>query len=224
MNDIEQLKSDKIQKKNEIFITVVIVLIFAVLVAYNFLLVQKYNRVVGQRMEVHRMLEARQLEKIAARETTSTYIKHRSLIRSQETADIIKFDTWYKKIEGQYLDQIKDISREFKQKVTNIEDLKSLVIKRGRAAEDFKQELANIDDIPEPLESLYFLLLDFLDNDIDTWNEVLEYYSEDFSIENPLIIQDQAINELYLKNSDLYRQVEQLRLEIYTVYGLEGLL
>ena len=215
---------DRIQRRNEIIATIILVLVFSGLTTYNFVVVQRHNRIVGQRLEMHQVLEARQIEKVKAREATIAYIELRSLIKSQDTADIIKFDTWYKKIEGRYLDQIKGISREFKQKVTNIEDLKSLVIKRGRAAEDFKQELANIDDIPEPLESLYFLLLDFLDNDIDTWNEVLEYYSEDFSIENPLIIQDQAINELYLKNSDLYRQVEQLRLEIYTVYGLESLL
>ena len=215
---------DRIQRRNEIIITIILILIFAGLVTYNFMVVQKYNKVVGQRMERHQALETLQLEKIAARESTVAYIELRSLIKSQETADIIKFDTWYKKIEGQYLDQINEISEEFKQKVTNIEDLKSLVIKRGRAAEDFKQELVNIDDVPEPLDSLYFLLLDFLDNDIDTWNEVLGYYSENFSIENPSIIQDQAISELYLKNSDLYRQVEQLRLETYTEYGLESLL
>ncbi len=215
---------DRIQRRNEIIITIILTLIFTGLVTYNFLAVQKYNWIVGQRLEMHQILEAQQIEKIKAREATIAYIKLRSLIKSQDTADIIKFDTWYKKIEGRYLDQINDISREFKQKVTNIEDLKSLVIKRGRAAEDFKQELVNIDEIPEQLESLYFLLLDFLDNDIDTWNGVLVYYSEEFSIENPLIIQDQAINELYLKNSELYRQVEQLRLEIYTKYGLESLL
>ena len=215
---------DRIQKTNEIITTIILILIFSGLVAYNFIVVQRYNRIVGQRLERHQVLEARQIEKIKAREATIAYIELRSLIKSQDTADIIEFDTWYKKIEGRYLDQIKDISREFKQKVTNIEDLKSLVIKRGRAAKDFKQELTNIDDIPEPLDSLYFLLLDFLDNDIDTWNEVLGYYSEDFSIENPLIIKDQAINELYSKNSYLYRQVEQLRLKIYTEYGLESLL
>jgi len=215
---------DKIQKKNEIITTIVLILIFTGLVTYNLLVVQRHNRIVGQRLEIHQILEAQQIEKIKARESTIAYIELRSLIKSQETADIIKFDTWYKKIEGRYLDQIKDISEEFKQKVTNIEGLKSLVIKRGRAAKDFKQELTNIDDIPEPLDSLYFLLLDFLDNDINTWNKVLGYYSEDFSIENPLIIKDQAINELYLKNIDLYRQVEQLRLEIYTEYGLESLL
>ncbi|MFC2145130.1 hypothetical protein ACFLQQ_02260 [Actinomycetota bacterium] len=224
MSDIKQLKSKKIQKRNEIIITVVFILIFAGLVTYNFFLVQRNNKVVGERMERHHILEAQQLEKIAAREITGTYIKLRSLIRSQETADIIKFDTWYKKTEGQYLDKINNISGEFEQKVINIEDLKSLVVKRIGAAEDFKQELTALDNIPEPLDKLYFLLLDFLDNDINTWNEVHRYYSEDFLDKNPFIIQDQATSELYLKNRDLYRQVEGLRLEIYTEYGLESLL
>ncbi len=212
------------QKRNEIIITVLLVLIFMGLIAYNYLEVQKHNKIVEQRLERHQELEARQIEKIKARETTTTYIKLRSLTNSQETADIIKFDTLYKKIESQYFDKINIISGEFKQKVTNIEELKSLVKKRSKAAEDFKQELISIDDIPEPIESLYFLILDFLDNDISTWDEVLGYYSENFSIENPLIIQDQAAGELYLRNMDLYRQVEALRLEIYTEYGLESLL
>ncbi len=212
------------QKRNEIIITVLLVLIFMGLIAYNYLEVQKHNKIVEQRLERHQELEARQIEKIKARETTITYIKLRSLTNSQETADIIKFDIQYKKIESQYFDKINIISGEFKQKVTNIEELKSLVKKRSKAAEDFKQELISIDNIPEPIESLYFLILDFLDNDISTWNEVLGYYSENFSIENPLIIQDQAAGELYLRNMDLYRQVEALRLEIYTEYGLESLL
>ena len=215
---------DKIQKKNEIITTIVLILIFTGLVTYNLLVVQRHNRIVGQRLEIHQILEAQQIEKIKARESTIAYIELRSLIKSQETADIIKFDTLYNKIEGKYLDQINDISEEFRQKVTNIEDLKSLVIRRGRAAEDFKQELVSMDNIQKPLDSLYSLLLDFLDNDINTWNEVLEYYSEDFSTENPLIIQDQAINELYLKTSYLYKQVERLRSETYTEYGLESLL
>ena len=215
---------DKIQKKNEIITTIVLILIFTGLVTYNLLVVQRHNRIVGQRLEIHQILEAQQIEKIKVRESTIAYIELRSLIKSQEIADIIKFDTLYNKIEGQYLDQINDISEEFRQKVTNIEDLKSLVIRRVRAAEDFKQELISIDNIPKPLDGLYSLSLDFLDNDINTWNELLGYYSEDFSTENPLIIQDQAINELYLKTSDLYKQVERLRLEIYTEYGLESLL
>ena len=215
---------ERIQRRNEIIVITILTFIFAGLITYNLIAVQRHNRIVGQRVERHQVLETQQLEKIAARKTTIANIELRSLIRSQDTADIIKFDTWYKKIEGRYLDKINDISREFEQKVTNIEDLKSLVTRRGRAAEEFKQELANIDDIPEPLDSLYFLLLDFLDNDINTWNEVLGYYSENFSIENPSIIQNQTIGELYLKNSYLYRQVEQLRLETYTEYGLESLL
>ena len=215
---------DRIQRRNEIIVITILTFIFAGLITYNLIAVQRHNRIVGQRVERHQVLETQQLEKIAARKTTIANIELRSLIRSQDTADIIKFDIWYKKIEGQYLDKINDISREFEQKVTNIEDLKSLVTRRGRAAEEFKQELANIDDIPEPLDSFYLLLLDFLDNDINTWNEVLGYYSENFSIENPSIIQNQTIGELYLKNSYLYRQVEQLRLETYTEYGLESLL
>jgi len=215
---------DRIQRRNEIIVITILTFIFAGLITYNLIAVQRHNRIVGQRVERHQVLETQQLEKIAARKTTIANIELRSLIRSQDTADIIKFDTWYKKIEGRYLDKINDISREFEQKVTNIEDLKSLVTRRGRAAEEFKQELANIDDIPEPLDSFYLLLLDFLDNDINTWNEVLGYYSENFSIENPSIIQNQTIGELYLKNSYLYRQVEQLRLETYTEYGLESLL
>ncbi len=212
------------QKRNEIIVTVVLVLIFAGLITYNYFEVQKHNKIVEERLERHQVLENHQIEKIKAREATSTYINLRSLIKSQDTADIIKFDTQYKKIEGEYFDKINILSNEFKQKVSNIEDLKSLVRKRSKAAEDFKQEMISIDDIPQKLESLYFLLLDFLDNDISTWNEILEYYSENFSSENPSIIQDQAVNELYLKNMNLYRQVEALRLEIYTEYGLESLL
>ncbi|GEM_PF-1325358 len=215
---------NRIQKRNEIITIIILTLIFSGLVIYNVMVVQIHNKIVDQRIERHQMLEALQIEKIKARETVVAYIGLRNLIKSQETADIIKFDTWYKKIEGQYIDQINDISEEFKQRVTNIEDLRSLVIRRGRAAENFRKELLGVNDVPEPLEGLYSLLLDFLDNDINTWDEVLGYYSADFTIENPSIIQDKAVIELYLKNRVLYRQVEQLRLEIYTEYGLESLL
>ncbi|MCK5567586.1 MAG: hypothetical protein KAI62_06710 [Actinomycetia bacterium] len=212
------------QRRNEIIIIIILTLIFSGLITYNVIMVQRHNKILDQRIERHEMLEARQLEKIAAREATAAYIELRSLIRSQDTADIIKFDTWYKKIEGEYLAQIRDISEEFGQKVISIKELKALVERRIGAAEDFKKELLGIDGIPEPLDGFYFFLLDFVDNDIYTWNEILGYYSENFSIENPSIIQNQAASELYLKNRDLYRQVEELRSGIYTEYGLESLL
>lgn len=202
----------------------ILTLIFSGLFTYNVIVVQRHNKILDQRIERHQMLEARQLEKIAARETTGAYIELRSLIRSQGAADIIKFDTRYKKIEGEYLAQIRDISEEFGQKVANIEELKTLVKRRIGAAEDFKKELLDIEGIPEPLDGFYIFLLDFLDNDIYTWNEILGYYSEDLLLENPSIIQNQATDELYLKNRDLYRQVEELRSEIYIEYGLESLL
>lgn len=202
----------------------ILTLIFSGLFTYNVIVVQRHNKILDQRIERHQMLEARQLEKIAARETTGACIELRSLIRSQGAADIIKFDTRYKKIEGEYLAQIRDISEEFGQKVANIEELKTLVKRRIGAAEDFKKELLDIEGIPEPLDGFYIFLLDFLDNDIYTWNEILGYYSEDLLLENPSIIQNQATDELYLKNRDLYRQVEELRSEIYIEYGLESLL
>jgi len=215
---------NRIQIRNEIAAVIILILIFSGLVAYNLIVVQRHNKIVDQRTERHQMLEALQLEKIAAREATSAYIELRGLIKSQDTADIIKFDIWYKKTQGKYLAQIKDISEEFKQKVVNIEKLKTLVNKRIRAAEDFKKELIANEDIPEPLNSFYSFLLDFLDNDIYTWNEVLRYYSEDLLLEDPSTVQNKDINELYLKNSDLYRQVEELRSGVYTEYGLESLL
>ncbi|MBA7571689.1 hypothetical protein ES708_13456 [subsurface metagenome] len=215
---------DRIQRRNEIIIIIILTLIFSGLITYNVIMVQRHNKILDQRIERHEMLEARQLEKIAARETTGAYIELRSLIKSQDTADIIKFDIWYKKIEGEYLAQIRDISEEFGQKVISIKELKALVERRIGAAEDFKEELLSIEDIPEPLDGFYFFLLDFVDNDIYTWNEILRYYSENFSLENPSITQNQDINELYLKNRDLYRQVEELRSGIYTEYGLESLL
>ena len=179
---------------------------------------------VQQRIERHESLEIYQQEKVMAREMTEELINLRKLIRSQETADIIVFDGQYDEIKGEYLAEISNISEEFKQKVEKVSQLKVLTNKRIRAAEKFKQELIDIGYIPEALNDFYELLLDFLDNDISTWTEILTYYSENYSIENEQTTGNASIDELYLRNRNFYQEVQDFQAEVYSEYDLESLL
>ncbi len=208
----------------DIIVTSLLLLCFAGLLSYNIITFELFGRAAIERIERHAILEAEQLEKIAARQATFEFIELRNLAEIQDAADIIKFDAVYAEIKKDYLSGIGSISEEFEQKVVNIDKIKILTNKRIRIAEKFKQELEAIFIIPEPLDDFYDSLIEFADNDIYTWEEILIYYSKDLSMDNALLKDDDIVKELYIENQELYREVEELHIEIYSKYGLESLL
>jgi hypothetical protein len=208
----------------DIIVTLLLVLCFAGLLSYNIITFELFGRAAIERMERHAVLEAEQQEKIAARQTVLEFIELRSLAKIQDAADIIKFDAVYVEIKRDYLSSIGSISEEFEQKVANIDNIKILTNERIKIAEKFKQELEAISIIPEPLNDFYSSLIEFADNDIYTWKEILIYYSKNLSIDNVQLNGDDKIKEIYMRNQELYREVEELHIEIYSKYGLGSLL
>ncbi len=208
----------------DIIVISLLLFCFAGLLTYNIISFELFGRAALVRMERHAALEAQQQEKILARQITREFIELQSLIKIQDAADIIEFDARYVEIKKDYLSGISSISEEFEQKVVNIEKIRILTGERIRIAERFKGELDSIGTIPGPLDDFYGSLLEFADNDIYTWKEILLYYSTDFSIQDGQLIDDDRIKELYIKNQDLYREVEELQTEIYSEYGLESFL
>ncbi len=211
------------KKFKDILVTALLMFCFAGLLTYNIVSFELFGRVALARMEMHAALEAQQQEKIYARQITRKFIELRNLTKIQDAADIIEFDARYVEIKKDYLSGIGSISEEFEQKVANIDDIRILTGKRIRIAEKFKEELGSIGTIPEPLDDFYSSLLEFADNDIFTWKEILMYYSTDFSMQDGLI-DNNRIKELYMENQDHYREVEELQAEIYSEYGLESFL
>lgn len=204
----------------DVIATSVLVLCFAGLLSYNIITFELFGRAAIERMERHAVLEAGQQEKIIARQVTLEFIELRELARIQDAAEIIEFDAVYAEIKKDYLSSIGSISEEFEQKVINIDIIKILTSKRIKIAEKFRQELEAVSIIPEPLEDFHASLIEFADNDIYTWEEMLAYYSKSLSIDRG----DNRIKELYMRNQELYREVEELHIDIYSKYGLERLL
>ena len=204
-------------------VTSLLVLCFAGLLSYNIISFELFGRVAIERKERHAILEAEQQEKMLARQATLELIEFRKLTKIKDAADIIDFDTVYVEIKNDYLSGIDSISEEFEQKVINIDDIRSLTDKRIKIAERFKQELEAMSMIPEPLDDFYGSLIEFAENDIYTWEEILKYYSKDLSVDN-IQLNDDRIKELYIKNQEFYKEVEEMHIEIYSKYGLESLL
>ena len=212
------------KSRKDIIVTSLLLLCFAGLLSYNIITFELFGRAAIERMERHAILEVQQQEKIIARQATLEFIKFRSLAKIQDAADIIEFDVVYVEIKKDYLSSIDIISEEFEQKVVNIDSIKILTNERIKIAEKFKQGLEDISLIPEPLNDFYASLTEFADNDIYTWEEILIYYSKNLSLDNTQLNTDDRIKELYMKNQELYREVEELHVEIYSKYGLESLL
>lgn len=208
----------------DIIATSLLLLCFAGLLSYNIITFELFGRPALERMERHAVLEAQQQEKIIARQATIEYIKLRDLAKIQDAADIMEFDAVYAEIKKDYLSSINSISEEFEQKVVNMDSIKILTNERIKIAEKFKQGLEDISMIPEPLNDFHASLIEFADNDIYTWKEILIYYSKNLSINTIQLNNDDRIRELYMKNQELYREVEELHIEIYSRYGLESLL
>ena len=208
----------------DILVTSLLMFCFVGLLSYNIISFELFGRAALARMERHAALEARQQEKIYARQITREFIELQNLIKVQDAADIIEFDAIYAEIKKDYLSGIGSISEEFEQKVANIDNIRILTGERIRIAEKFKEELGSIGMVPEPLDDFYSSLLEFVDNDIYTWEEILLYYSTNFSMQDEQLIDDDGIKELYMKNQDLYMEVEELQAEIYSEYGLESFL
>jgi hypothetical protein len=205
-------------KQKEIMIISMLVIIFAGLLYYNILSSEAFKKKQLARIQRHEILEAQQLEKAAARQATREFIELRILSRNQEMRDMVEFDEKYSNIKKEYLSSINKISEELEKKVINIDDISSIVQQRIHAAVVFKENLLMIEKIPEPLGGIYDLILEFLDNDIYTWQEIKSYY------EGTFIGDDSDISELLRKNSELYDQIEDFQQEIYSQYDLEGIL
>ena len=202
----------------DILVTSVLLICFAGLLCLNIIFFEVFEKKTLARMEKHEALEVAQQEKIAARQATKDLIELRELARNQDMKDIIGFDEEYSRIKEEYLSKISGISEKLEEKAVNISDIRSLVDKRIDAANKFKENLSDIGRIPAALEDFHVLLLEFLDNDIFTWQEIKSYYSGTYDGE------DADIKELYRTNSELYGQTEYLQREIYSGYGLENLL
>jgi len=206
------------ENRKDIIITTILLTIFAGLVFLNFISHEIYGKKAQTRIERHAALEARQQERVDARRITAEYIKLRELTRNQDTKDIIDYDEEYSGLKNEYLNSIVSISKELEEKVVNIDDIEALVKQRITAARKFKEGLENMEYIPGPLKDYHELLLSFLENDIDTWEATRSYYAGDFDGSAS------DMKKLHDENSLIFSQTEELKKEIYSLYGLEDLL
>jgi chromosome segregation ATPase len=214
---MKRLTGHIIRNKIDVITTTVLLVLFSGLIAYNTAAFEVSRERARASLERHQALEAKQLERQAAREATRELIEERRMARNQEISDIIAFDEELSRLKEEYISSIDRISGEMENKVTNIDDLISLTDERIEAAEEFMEGLEDM-ETPEVLQEFHLLLLEFLENDIHTWQETRSYYSGDYTGGN------QSLEELHRKNSELFQQVDRMQSEIYSSYGLEDLL
>ena len=207
-----------IKNRTEILITIILLIIFTGLLCFNYLSYREFEKRTQARIERHNALEAQQQERIAAREATRGFIRMRELARNLEIRQIIGFDEVYSAIKQDYLAEIDRISDELEGKVINIDDIIILVDERIDASRRFRSSLDGIGDVPGPLEDFYDLLMEFLENDISTWQEIRSYYAGIYNGD------DRSLRESYNENSRLFMQVNDMQKDIYSEYNLEDLL
>lgn len=206
-----------IKNSKEIIITTILLIIFTGLLCFNYISYEAFEKRTLSRIERHKVLEAQQQERLAARQLTFEFIRMRELARDQDIRDMISFNQNYLALLEDYRESIAGVSRELEDKVVNIEDIEVLVDKRITAARSFKDGFTAIENIPGPLEEFYDLFLEFLESDISTWQETRSYYSGSYEGSSS------DIQKMQDENSILYRKAEDLLKEVYSAYDLEDL-
>ena len=203
-------------KKKDMIISVALISVMAVLLGYNFYIVQGVRAVTWKREEYHSGLEAQQLEKAAMRKTVKDRINAKKYQRQKTVNEIVEFNGKYILIRDNFLGKVESLSTKFDSGVVSIEELKQLTAERIAASEMFKQELLSINRIPEPIEDFYGILSEFLEKDIENWNLILAYYSGGDPQED--------LDLSYRNINDLYHKAEDKRIRTYIAYELEDLL
>jgi len=193
---------NKKNRKDLIIISIVLT-VFTALLVTNIVISCDYDRKAAEGNEAE------------AGETVQDTVNLRELSRNQDMGEIIDFDEKYSEMEGEYLDKISDMSDI---KAVNMRDIIALADERVEAAREFKSGLEGMEDIPEALDDFYVSMLDFLSNDIYTWQEIKLFYSGNFDGD------DADIWELHEANSDMYSEVVEKQQKVYSEYGLEDLL
>jgi len=197
-------ESRMIKLKNEIIISMALVLIAVLSIGYNIFSVEMQKVEDQRQLDENDRLEREMLENI----------------KLEEAREIAEYYQKYRPLKDEFIEKVNLLSEKIKNGVTNTAVLKELTMKRLDEAGNYKEKLTQIGNIPDPLKTFFSYELEFIESDIKTINLILSYYgSESYSDFN-----DNAIEKLYENTEYLLLKAEEELHRVYSQYELEYLL
>ncbi|MDZ7837645.1 MAG: hypothetical protein U5N58_06655 [Actinomycetota bacterium] len=96
--------------------------------------------------------------------------------REEKARNIIDFHSEYSLIRSDFLRMITSLEEDMDGKAVNIEEIKELTNERIDASKSFIDSYSVI-EVPPVLDKFLGLLMDFLENDYNTWSLTFSYYN-----------------------------------------------
>ncbi len=199
------------KSKNDIIISIVLVLIAILAVGYNVFSVEM------QKIETQRQIEENaNLEK--EREESEQQMLEE--LKSEEARQLTEYYSEYGPIKAEFMERTAELAEKMNDKVINTVELKELTAGQLEAVLDYKEKLVAIENIPAPLEAFSIYELEFIESDIKTINLVLSYYNS----ENYTNFNSSAIDKFYEDTESLLGRAEGELRRVYEQYDLRYLL
>jgi uncharacterized protein YneF (UPF0154 family) len=199
--------------KGTIF-SVILILIVVILVGYDVIGVHIQKIKVQKQIEEQEKLEEEKIKLIEEKKKELELKKEKTII------EIVEFDEKYKVIESEFFDKIARLPDVLNEKFINIDQLEEITIRRISYSKEFKKKLFQIENIPEPLEDFYNFKVDFLNNDIETYTLLNDYYTgKSYYSSNNSKIKDSFYNNILL-----FSKAEEERTKVYKANNLDYLL
>ena len=200
-----------IKSKNDIIISIVLVLIAILAIGYNIFSVEMIKIETQKQIEENASLEKEREE--SEKEMLET-------LRSEEARQLAEYYSEYGPIRTEFMEKTAEFAEKMNDKVINTVELKELTTGQLEAVLDYKEKLVAIENVPAPLETFSIYELEFIESDIKTINLVLSYYDS----ENYTSFKSSAIDKLYEDTESLFHRAEEELYRVYEQYDLGYLL
>ncbi|MCG9480036.1 MAG: hypothetical protein K9H14_07510 [Actinomycetia bacterium] len=201
-------------------LTVVLLVVFTfLLVGYTVYSVEK------QKAELIRMEEEQdRIEKLEQElreqqgEMREARLEELKKDREEKARNIIDFHSDYSLIRSEFLRMIASLEKDMDLRAVNIEEVEELTNERIDASKSLIDSYSGI-EVPPVLDKFSGLLMDFLENDYNTWSLTSSYYnSRHYSTYNL-----ETLNRLHQENIQLFKQAEDELVRVYKKYELDEL-
>jgi len=202
------------KKARDTIFSVILILIMVTLVGYD------VTGVHIQKIKIQKQIEEQERlgeEKIRLMEEKK---KELELKREKTIIEIVEFDEKYRVIESEFFNEITRLPDVLSEKFINIDQLEEITVKRISYSKEFKKKLFQIENIPESLVDFYNFKVDFLNNDIETYTLLNDYYTgKSYSSSN-----NSKIKDSFYRNILLFLKAEEERIKVYEENDLDYLL
>ena len=202
------------KKARDTIFSVILILIMVTLVGYD------VTGVHIQKIKIQKQIEEQERlgeEKIRLIEEKK---KELELKREKTIIEIVEFDEKYRVIESEFFNEITRLPDVLSEKFINIDQLEEITVKRISYSKEFKKKLFQIENIPESLVDFYNFKVDFLNNDIETYTLLNDYYTgKSYSSSN-----NSKIKDSFYCNILLFLKAEEERIKVYEENDLDYLL